>query len=69
MPDTTQRPAGTQHLTEEWLTPRDLQCELHIGEKLAYRLLKRGEIPSVRVGHLYRIRRRDLEGYLETKAS
>jgi excisionase family DNA binding protein len=41
----------------EWLTPKDLQRELRIGEKLCYRLLRRGEIPSVRVGNLYRIRR------------
>ncbi len=44
-----------------WLTPKDLQTELRIGEKLCYRLLKTGAIPSVRIGNLYRVRREVLE--------
>ena len=44
-----------------FLTAKDLQHELQIGEKLAYRLLKDGTIPSVRVGGLYRIYRPHLE--------
>jgi excisionase family DNA binding protein len=51
----------TQEPPITFLTPKDLQRELQIGQKLAYRLLKSGEIPSVRVGGLYRIRRQDLE--------
>lgn len=68
MQDTTQRVAGNQQLTEDWLTPREVQDELRIGERLTYRLLRRGEIPSTRVGNLYRIRRRDLENYLAANA-
>jgi excisionase family DNA binding protein len=68
MQDTTQRVAGNQHLTTDLLTPRDVQDELRIGERLTYRLLRRGEIPSTRVGYLYRIRRRDLEYYLAANA-
>ncbi len=45
----------------DWLTPKDLQHELQIGEKLAYKLLKSGSIPSVRVGGLIRIYRPQLE--------
>ncbi len=41
----------------DWFTPREIQRELRIGERLCYRLLKTGEIPSVRVGKLYRVRR------------
>lgn len=44
-----------------FLTPKDLQAELRIGERLAYRLLREGKIPSVRVGNLYRIPRLRLE--------
>jgi excisionase family DNA binding protein len=54
----------TRHSTRQaqaWLTPKDLQRELQIGEKLAYRLLKNGAIPSVRVGGLIRIHRLQLE--------
>jgi excisionase family DNA binding protein len=46
---------------QDWLTPKDLQAELRIGEKLCYRLLRSGDIPSVRVGNLYRVRREALE--------
>ncbi len=53
--ETTQGPSAT------FLTPKDLQRELQIGEKLAYRLLKSGAIPSIRVGSVYRIRRSQLE--------
>jgi excisionase family DNA binding protein len=44
-----------------WLTPKDLQRELRIGERLCYRLLRTGEIPSVRVGNMYRIHREVLQ--------
>jgi excisionase family DNA binding protein len=49
--------APVQEESAPFLTPKDLQRELQIGEKLAYRLLKDGTIPSVRVGGLYRIPR------------
>ena len=49
----------------EFLTARDVMDELRIGERLCYRLLKSGAIPSVRVNGLYRIRRQDLEEALE----
>jgi excisionase family DNA binding protein len=45
----------------DWLTPKDLQHELRIGERLCYRLLRAGEIPSVRIGNLYRVRKEVLE--------
>ncbi len=45
----------------DWLTPKDLQRELRIGERLCYRLLKTGAIPSMRVGNLYRVHREALE--------
>lgn len=44
-----------------FLTPKDLQRELQIGEKLCYRLLKSGRITSIRVGGVYRIHRFHLE--------
>ena len=45
----------------DWLTPKDLQHELRIGERLCYRLLRTGAIPSVRIGNLYRVRKEVLE--------
>ena len=58
MDDHTHGAAAVQEQPVAFLTPKDLQRELRIGEKLAYRLLKDGTIPSVRVGGLYRIPRR-----------
>jgi excisionase family DNA binding protein len=54
----TQIPQGDE---PGWLTPKDLQHELRIGERLCYRLLRSGTIPSVRVGNLYRVRKEVLE--------
>lgn len=59
--DTTYSPADVQVASGNWLTPKDLQHELRIGQKLAYKLLKSGSIPSVRVGGLIRIYRPRLE--------
>lgn len=61
MDDHTHGEAAVQEQPVAFLTPKDLQRELRIGEKLAYRLLRDGAIPSVRVGGLYRIPRRRLE--------
>ena len=63
MKDHTYSGAGTQEPAASFLTPKDLQRELQIGEKLAYRLLKSGAIPSIRVGGVYRIRRSQLEAF------
>lgn len=61
MDDDTHCGAITQEPPVTFLTPRDLQRELQIGEKLCYRLLRSGAIPSVRIGGLYRIRRQDFD--------
>jgi excisionase family DNA binding protein len=45
----------------DWLTPKDLQHELRIGERLCYRLLRTGEFPSIRIGNLYRVHKEVLE--------
>jgi excisionase family DNA binding protein len=41
-------------------------CEvLGVGKSWLYKRLRNGEIPSVRVGHFFRVRQEDLDGYLE----
>ncbi len=57
----TEMPAVQEPDVSDWLTPKDLQHELRIGERLCYRLLRTGAIPSVRIGNLYRVRREALE--------
>jgi excisionase family DNA binding protein len=59
--DDTYREPSAQEREDTFLTPKDLQRELKIGQSLAYRLLKSGAIPSLRVGGVYRIRRTELE--------
>lgn len=44
-----------------WLTPKDVQEELRLGEKSVYRLLKSGAIPNIKLGGVYRINRKHLE--------
>ena len=61
MDDNNAGGAVTQEPPVTYLSPKDLQSELQIGEKLCYRLLKSGAIPSIRVGGLYRIYRPQLE--------
>jgi len=57
----TQLPAVQEPDVSDWLTPKDLQHELRIGERLCHRLLRNGTIPSVRIGNLYRVRKEVLE--------
>ncbi len=57
----TNRGPSAQARKDGFLTTKDLQRELKIGQALAYRLLKSGAIPSLRVGGVYRIRRSELE--------
>ncbi len=65
----TEIPAMQEPDVEDWLTPKDLQDELRIGERLCYRLLRTGAVPSVRVGKLYRVRRETLEELREQAMS
>jgi excisionase family DNA binding protein len=66
--DDTNGGAVTQAPDVAFLTPKDVQRELRIGERLCYRLLQAGSIPSVKVGNLYRIPVQDFEEVLENGA-
>ena len=59
--DDTHGGGTVQETPVTFLTPRDVQRELQIGQKLCYRLLKDGTIPSIRIGGIYRIPRKQLE--------
>jgi excisionase family DNA binding protein len=50
------------------LTPSDVAEVLKISKAKAYSLLKNGEIPTVRIGALVRVRSSDLEQYVNEKA-
>ena len=52
---------------KDFLSVKDL-CEiLGIGKNTAYRLLKNGEIKSIRIGNKYKIPKEYLLGYLKIK--
>lgn len=46
------------------LTPRQVQEMLGIGQRMTYKLLHSGELPSVRMGKLYRIPKTAVIDYL-----
>ena len=41
---------------------------LQVSRSFAYQLMKRGEIPSVRIGNAVRVRPEDLQRYISEKA-
>ena len=41
---------------------------LQVGRSFAYQLMKRGEIPSVRIGNAVQVRPEDLQRYISEKA-
>jgi len=52
---------------EELLTIEQVQELLKVGRTFAYSLTKSGELPTYRVGRLLRVRRRDVNRWLEQR--
>lgn len=50
---------------DELLTVAEVADLLRVSAMTVYRLIRSGELPAVRVGRNYRVRRRDLDSYLE----
>jgi len=55
-------------MEEKLLKPDDVAEILKISKAQAYAILKRGEMPVIRLGTLVRVRPRDLQNYIEEKA-
>jgi excisionase family DNA binding protein len=51
------------------LTTREVARYLHVVPITIYRMIDRGDLPAIKVGHVWRIRRQDLEDYLRRSAS
>jgi excisionase family DNA binding protein len=49
------------------LTAGEVSDRLRVSTMTVYRLIRRGELPAVRVGRNYRVREADLEAYLEAQ--
>jgi excisionase family DNA binding protein len=67
MPGQTQKEIlmSTTIATKEWLTVADLCEVLGIGRTLAYQLIVERTIPAVRIGRAIRVRKADVEEWLE----
>ena len=60
----TVRPQGLRGL--ELLSIAEVCQELGMGKSWVYRKLKNGEIPSIKLGRTIKVKRSDLEVYLES---
>ena len=49
------------------LTVREVAESMRVSTMTVYRLIKAEELPAIRVGKHFRIRRRDLAGYLDAR--
>ena len=50
------------------LTAAEVADQLRVSTMTIYRLIRRGELPAVRVGRNYRVRVQDLDAYLDDQA-
>lgn len=55
-------------MSERLLTAGEVAETLRVSTMTVYRLIRRGELPAVRVGRNYRVRVSDLDRYLEQQA-
>lgn len=63
------RRGETEAEGKEWYSPDELWRWLGLGRTKTYELLQSGEIPSYKIGRVRRIRRRDIEAWLERNRS
>ena len=63
--EATNRPDGRKGLN--LLSIPEVCQELGMGKSWVYRRIRSGEIPSVKLGHNIKVRREDLERYLEAQ--
>jgi excisionase family DNA binding protein len=60
-----ERPQGQRSM--DLLSIPDVCQELGMGKSWVYRRLKSGEIPSIKLGHNIKVKREDLQQYLESQ--
>ncbi len=53
-----------QEQSQALLKATEVATKLNVSKAMAYRLLRSGEIPSVRIGHAVRVQRSDLEEFV-----
>jgi excisionase family DNA binding protein len=55
-------------MEEQLLKSEEVAEKLHVSRSFAYLLMKRGDIPTVRIGSAVRVRPEDLERYIDERA-
>jgi excisionase family DNA binding protein len=56
--------AAQSHERARYLTVAEVAAQLRVSTMTVYRLLKAGQLASVRVGKSYRVREEDVDRYL-----
>ena len=56
-------------MPDEILTLREVAEYLKIGERTAYRLVQEGKLPAFKVGGTWRLRRGDLDSWIEQQTA
>jgi excisionase family DNA binding protein len=57
----------TEESTEYLITVEELRRFLGIGRTYAYRMISDGELPTVRLGRVVRVRRSDVMRFIEAR--
>ena len=50
----------------EWFNTDNAAAELGIGRVTLYRLINCGQLPAFKIGRVFRVRRADIDAYLES---
>ena len=50
---------------EGTLTPQQIAEFLQIDPQTVWRMIKRGDLPAIKIGRIYRVMRKDFEDWLE----
>jgi excisionase family DNA binding protein len=66
---TTKRSGSAESGSETVLSPEQLAQYLGIGRTFAYQLLAKKRIPSFTIGKLRRVRKADVDRYIEERLS
>ncbi|HLW59347.1 MAG TPA: helix-turn-helix domain-containing protein, partial [bacterium] len=67
--ETPIRPPNTRGMTKRFLTPQEVAELLRVSAAAIHRLLRRGELPSVRVGRAWRVDEAELQRWLRRHSS
>jgi excisionase family DNA binding protein len=60
-------PVAQSHTGARFLTAAEVAALLRVSTMTVYRLIKAGELASVRVGKSYRVREDDIDAYLAAR--